>query len=130
MPVARKHLAVSARPHRRGLWLSAIALLLLSASATTTFAVSARVTSGTRSTIARVAYRPWEVTFGEAAREGGESGSFHPGGGWCARTTTQGSTPWGRWSAELITCVHAPLRRGPTVAERENVAIDSKERSP
>jgi hypothetical protein len=130
MPANAKDLAGRPRGHCRSSWLGAIVLAFLVTATTTSFTASVRVSVGARTRIARIAFPPWTVRLPGASPGELEDAGLYPEGDWCTRTTTQGSTPWGGWSAELITCVRVPLRRGSSVAKRGSVDNDRKECSP
>lgn len=98
-------------------WVTALALVFLAVAANVSFTTFARVGSEDRTRAAWLTYQPWKLSHGRAAGPEDEIRAPTLPGAWCARTATEGSTPWGRWSGELITCIRAQFpRQGPTAA--------------
>jgi hypothetical protein len=113
----------------RSAWIPILALacLVLAASSTISFSARAHTASGTRTHTAWAAYRPFVLSLGRDPGMGGRGLAVERFGGWCSRTTTQGSTPWGSWEAVLVTCLHTPLLPGPSALGHDKRMMDQKE---
>jgi len=86
-------------------WITALALVFLAAAANTSFTASGRVASEGRTSAAWVTYRPWKLSHGRAAGWSQEAQPPAVPDAWCARAAMEGSTPWGRRTVELVTCI-------------------------
>lgn len=113
----------------RSAWISILALacMVLAASSTISFSARAHTPSGTRTRTAWAAYRPFVLTLGRGAETGGKGLAVERFRGWCSRTTTLGSTPWGSWEAVLVTCLHTPRLPGPPALGRHKAMMDREE---
>jgi len=122
----------STRPFRSvwGSWITALALVFLAVAGNTSFTVFARAGSETRAEAAWIAYRPWRLSHGKGF--GGTAPVRVPDlpGAWCARAATEGSSPWGRWIGEVITCIHAQFHHPSPAAAAGPVRIQNKEHTP
>jgi hypothetical protein len=130
MPKSRR--VPSAQPFRsvRGSWITALTLVFLAVAGNTSFTVFARLGSEARTRAAWVTYRPWRLSRGRAVAGQVEVQVPDPPGAWCVRSTTEGSTPRGRWSVELITCIQAHSQRESPAATAGSVEMENKEPSP
>jgi hypothetical protein len=132
---SRKGLFVNHRGPSRGSWITLIALAILALTSTTSFSARARITSGIRTHTAWAAYRPYALSLGRDAETGSREETQtdpdlkHPPG-WCSRTSTQGSAPWGSGDAVLVICLHKPRLPAALALERERSILNHKERSP
>jgi len=120
-----------ATPHvpSRGPWITLVVLAILALTSTTSFSARARVTSAARTHTAWAAYRPFALSLGRDAETGSREEEQtdrdleHPHG-WCSRTTTQGSAPWGSGEAVLVICLHKPHLPPALALEREGRTLN------
>lgn len=111
-------------------WITALTLVLLAASANTSFTAFGRVASEDRTSATWVTYRPWKLSYG---RMSGGYGEIQPPavlGAWCARAAIEGSTPWGRRTVELVTCIRPHLHRKGSGSVAQTTGPPNEEQSP
>lgn len=129
MSEGMKDRLVTPRALFRSAWIPILALacMILAASSTISLSTRAHTASGTRTRTAWAAYRPFVLSLGRDPAMGGGWPAGERSGGWCSRTTTQGSTPWGSWEAVLVTCLHTPLLPGPPALGGHKTMKDREE---
>lgn len=86
-------------------WITVLALVLMAVAADTSFGAFVRVGWETRTRATWVTYRPWRLSYGQVSGRAEDIHAASSPGPWCARTATEGSTPWGSWTVEVVTCI-------------------------
>ena len=110
-------------------WITALTLVFLAAAANTSFTAFGRVASKDRTSATWVTYRPWKLSHGRAAGWSQEAQPPAVPGAWCARAAIEGSTPWGRRTVELVTCIRPHLLRTDSGSAAWTAGPQNKEQS-
>ena len=111
-------------------WITALALAFLGAAANTSFTAFGRVASEGRTSAAWITYRPWRLSYGRAAGRYQEVQPPAVPGAWCSRAAVEGSTPWGRRTVELVTCIRPHRHRTDSGSAAWTAGPQNKELSP